>query len=899
MLPLEKVLSREENGIVKRYIENIISHRQDIKSNKCPHFKLRKDYDSTIDYNEKYKIFNELINIFGTETPDPETKRILCNNCGFNLGCEHEKLLLEQYNNKDKANEIEKVLEDKYYSKDLTDPNVSFIYCKYCGRKIRDIPLSQYLQFDDDNRPNFGHVIEKDDKASIELRNFISSVLIQASLQGNIDVFKLYNTVNKHIFDDYIKIDTMNVSTDDQVLYKKTQTYAYIYAAIIDAIINSDFRFNFRKELRGADYKKSKTDIKPLILIALRIIRKFDIIYFNQMQIKQIKLPIAISKAYKTLRQEIFNKRENASRLDGKFIRVSNILKAYQPNGSSVSLEELDKNVTTISMHKIINSFDKVLVEKLEHFSKLSHSGIDNLAWAFLDENNEFANYLYSLIFSKYRMDSRYNRKIFPHSHLQQLDPRKIPRSEFYTYDKYCPDGTKQSWNLVKLINPETNQQLEISAKELKQKLSLQKDIFNNGGSLEYLDGFSKIGNGDINVINIGYWKQVKENTRCKMTKSEADSKAKNMTLEEKNKIHEKAVEIDNNSKLEVLITRAIGSSLAEKICFGSYCIVSGFIDEPMKKIVEKVKVSWMKRLEDEERSKKIPEYTFKESRLIDEKYNDLLKLDKQKLNKLINKLNLQTNISEVLLDLGIFEKQFQEQIESIEVKIEGQEEEKRVIRMQKFIRAISIVQYIKRFYYDYFMVKTHDNVVFVTEPGQQYLKPYIEKKSGKEFTQKLPFIQIYDEILYATNISSSKKNNLLLNLFVDVLEQVSISQLTNEFIVEFLVNIRNNQLLLDTTKADINSIDEHIDLEKRKRMTRFERSTPEEKIIQGLLLADFKDQQALFEDFDAVQSAIDDEIQVEEYNETVEAQRLADEEDFESQTDNDLVFNSDVFDFI
>lgn len=902
MLPLNKVLSKSENEIIKRYIENIINYRQNIVQNKCPHFKLRKEFDEAINYNDKYRIFDELINVFGTEKADPETKRILCNNCGFNLGCEHERLLLEQFNNKDRASEIEVELEKNYYSKDLSDPNVSFIYCQFCGRKIRDIPLSQYLQFDDENRPILGHQIEDDSKANVDLRNFISSILIQTSLQGNIDVFKLYNRVQKHIFDEYKKIDVMNISTDEQVLYKKTQTYAYIYAAIIESIINSNFRFNFRKEFRGVDYQKSKTDIKPLILIALRIIRKFDILYFNQMQIKQIKLPIAISKAYRILRQDIFNKKENISHLYGHFIRANNLLKLYHvPNpGNVLSLDAIDKNLMTVSLHKIILGYNAILMEKLEDFSKLSKSGIDNLAWAMLLEDNEYADYLYDFIFSQNRLPSRYNRKIFPPSPLQQLDPRNIPRSEFYTYNNYCPDGTKQSWNLTKLTNPNTNYTITIPSGELKRKLSYQKDIFNNGGSLQYLDEFTRIGKEgeEVNVLNIGQWNQSKENTKCKMTKDEASKKSKSMSLEEKDKIHEKAIELENSSKLEVLITRACGSSFGERICFGSYCIVCGFITEPMKTIISKVKAEWIKRFDQVSKPRKIPEYILPK-RLIEEKYKELSKLDKQQINKLINKLNISVNISDIILDIGLFERQFQEQLESMEVKIEGHDEEKRVMKQQKFIRAISIVQYIKNLYNDYFIVKTNNNTLLINEPSREYLKQFIEKKTGKDFAEKLPFINIYDEILYATNLSPSKKVLVLTNLFVDILDMISVSQLTNEFIVAFLTNMRSNQLLMDLTQTDIRSIDEHIDLEKRKRISRFERSTPEEKIIQGLMLADFKEQQALFEDFDAVQSAIDDEIQVEEYNETVEAQQLADEEDFESQTDNDLMFNSDVFDFI
>lgn len=899
MIPLNKVLDDQEQEIVKRYIENIIKHRQEWKNNKCPHFAMRKNYSEAVDYSQKFAIFEEMIKIFGSNAPDPETKRILCNNCGFNLCCEHEKLLLEQYNNKEKANSIEYELEDNYYSKDFTDPNVSFIYCRFCGRKIREIPLSQYLQFDDDNKPVFGNVIERDDPASVELRNFISSVLVHTSLQGNIDIFNLYKKISNHIFREYENINTMNISTEEQILLKKTQTYAYVYAAIIESIISNDFRYNFRKEIRGIDYKKSKTDIKPLVLAALRTIRKFDIIYFNQIQIKQIKLPVAISRAYKILRQEIFNKKENVSQFDRHFTRVTELIKLYVIKEKTLSLEQIYENIETIGLHKVLLSFNKILDEKLSYFIQLSKSSLDNLAWAFLDENNELFNYIYDKIMSENRVGSRYNRKIFSQSILPMLDPRNIDRSEFYNYNNYCSDGTKQVWNLTKLINKETNAKITIDSKKLKQKLTLQKDIYNYGGSLANIDSYAKIGD-DINVINIGYWNQEKENTKCnEMTKSEAKNKSLTMTIEEKNKIHKKAIDLEENQKLQILIIRACGSSaLGEKVCFGSYCINCGFLEEPIDTIVTKVKKQWNIRLKKTEIAKAVPKYTLL-NREIDEKYKELTKIDKQKLNKIITKLNITENIADIILDMGLFDKQFQEELENIKVKIEGPEEEKRISKKQKFSRALTIIKYIKRLYTDYFTIKTNSSTILINEPGQKYLKPFIEKKMPNDFDEKLPYINIYDEILYATNFSSNKKVSILLNLLINILDTITKTKLSKEFIVEFLSIVQQEKDILDISQQDINAIDQYIDLEKRKRISRFERSTPEEKIIQGLMLADFREQQALFEGFDAIQSAIDDEIQIEEYNETIEAQHLTEQEDFESQTDNDIVFNSDAFDFI
>jgi hypothetical protein len=216
-------LSHSQLRLVERYIELQKTLRIQYKSNNCPHIPLRNQFDETNNLNEKKDIFQNLITKFGKNGFDPETKNIFCSNCGFNLACQHEVLMIIP---KDEAKANTELVNDFYKTGEV------IIECQYCGRKIEDIQIEMEIQFDENNQRILGNITEQETDDTIFLRNNINDVIIYAGISNQINPYIIINVLAGILFEKFSDIAKKEYATEHELILKRIQIYAYTWAYI-------------------------------------------------------------------------------------------------------------------------------------------------------------------------------------------------------------------------------------------------------------------------------------------------------------------------------------------------------------------------------------------------------------------------------------------------------------------------------------------------------------------------------------------------------------------------------------------------------------------------------------------------------------------------------------------
>ena len=124
--------------------------------NPCKHVKelekimnIRKDEDRML-------LFDKFLNQFQA---GQRGNYVLCGNCGQDLICKHEVLLLNEFLHPGRQQALHKSLLLEY-----AGPVFEGAYiCKTCGQKIQDLEYDTHLEFDDEGRPLVGRNILADE----------------------------------------------------------------------------------------------------------------------------------------------------------------------------------------------------------------------------------------------------------------------------------------------------------------------------------------------------------------------------------------------------------------------------------------------------------------------------------------------------------------------------------------------------------------------------------------------------------------------------------------------------------------------------------------------------------------------------------------------------------------
>jgi hypothetical protein len=135
--------------------------------NKCVHVKELEKVRGIRDDSKRLIMLDKFVKKYSS---GQSGNYILCGNCGKDLVCKHEVLLLNEYFNPGRAAAIHKQL-----LLDFAGPVFEGAYiCKTCGQKIMEIEYDTHLEFDDEGRPLVGrNVIEvendEDDEFNVAL----------------------------------------------------------------------------------------------------------------------------------------------------------------------------------------------------------------------------------------------------------------------------------------------------------------------------------------------------------------------------------------------------------------------------------------------------------------------------------------------------------------------------------------------------------------------------------------------------------------------------------------------------------------------------------------------------------------------------------------------------------
>ena len=243
-------LTNGQLRIVERFINLQKDLRIKYKKNTCPHIQIRKEFDETLNLDEKRDIFRRLIERFGKNGFDPETRFLFCCNCGFNMGCQHEILM---FLHADDTEAVERLANDYYKMGEL------LIECRYCGRKIKDAIIEKEIQFDENNRKIIGTITEQETDDTVFLRNRINEILIYAVISSKINPYIILASIAGIVFEKFNDITKKQYSSDRTLTLKKIQSYAYTWAYLIN---HKQLRINMfkglteDKEIRKVIYKR-------------------------------------------------------------------------------------------------------------------------------------------------------------------------------------------------------------------------------------------------------------------------------------------------------------------------------------------------------------------------------------------------------------------------------------------------------------------------------------------------------------------------------------------------------------------------------------------------------------------------------------------------------------------
>lgn len=908
---IEETLTTKQRKLVETYIQQILTLRKNYETNKCPHFKLRKQYDNLVSLDEKMAVFQRMITTFGPKAPDPETRYLFCKNCHFNMGCQHEVILMERYANRNREEELTKLLEDEYYGRRVAGPTAEFIACKYCGRKITEAAIEEQIAFDEDGIKITGVFIEREDDEIIMLRNLATSVLINASLQGAINSRKLIDEIHVHILDRWAQLERQQLSTEDTELLKKLFAVAYIYAKIIKDMIASGFRFRFRKEYMPENLPRDT--INPYILAVLKITRDRDRAFFEQLGFKNMKVKFsgAIKNAFDILQKETFKKDiatfALARRIWGAKWTIDMLLKNAD---SPEKIRKSIKGLNVKSLHAVYEVLFEAVKARLNKIRELFKKPVQDPRWN--DVVSIFDNYLLNTLFSVLVYDGiprGYNRRYLKYTRLRLLEvPKKDPYF-YYTLENYCDNGTPQNWDLTELFN--NGVRISIKSSELKRKLKEQKTAFD----MNYNPALMPIGyfiiDESVNITSINLFNRELINTKCNnITKSKAKSIERSRTSSDHRKLKEIVFEREELDEIADVITNACAGAPGQTIFWGIDIKCNG---PPDKKILEKVQKAL--RVQKIEEVKNLPVLDIKKIRVPED--FKIESFNKSLANELIDKLlKLATKyfgmkskespsreaIMTFIIDLGKFKKKFEEQLLQVSpllTPIERDARIKAIKKDQNWSRLAELGNVIRSLQRDYRLIRTSETDIFLNSPSLMYLARYIDEKKKDDFNVEIPAkynVLSYYDIEYASDVGITQRVIMFLNIFVEIMNLIVKSRLSAEFALEFMSHVKENNELADTTDVEIGEIQTRLDFQRRKNTEKFLKMTPEEKVAKGFFEAGLEEQIELLNEESQRAATEEDERILKNYNERQDVDQFSQTLDDEQSYDDDDVFITDSF---
>jgi len=923
---IDTVLTTKQKKLVEQYIQQSINSRKEYEENKCPHFKLRAEFDNLVSLEEKFAVFQRMISTFGPKNPDPETQFLFCKNCNFNMGCQHEVIMMERYADKNKDEELTKILEDVFYSNKSTGSRAEFISCKFCGRKIADADISEQVEYNEDGVKITGEVIVNEDDDIIMLRNLASTVILHSSLSGAVNAWKLIDEIGASIIDRWVQVEKQELGTEDTELLKRLYAVAFIYAKLIKDMISSGFRFRFRKEyLPGDRNDLPKDNINPYVLAVLKIVRDRDRPFFDKLGLKEMKgkFTVAIKSAFNTLQKEAFRKDVATFNLARRIWGANWTPKAFIKNAQNEDtvtkiIDKLDVN--SDDDKKIHKALLKAAEIRLSKIRKIFKTPIQNReVWKELDTSfdNNNLNYLFdSLVYN--RIPKKYNRRFLKFVKLKTINPPKDDPSFYYTLNVYCEDGRKQKWDLTKLRGNSSSTTIKTS--DLKRKLKAQKTAFDMNFDPAFSIKYFTI-NSTINVENINQFERELIDTQCgNITKKEATQKEKTKGPKDHQKLKEKVFERELVNEIVDVVQNACAGAPGQKIYWGTDILCGYDIElngKPNKALISKIQNGLEKERKYESEVKSFPELSIdKPSIPVDFKTKkENIVFDKNGAESLINKIRKHVDLIKTefkdketlmsfLIDLGKFSNVFEEQTRNIEKDIFISKEDKdrkarSLKRDQEWSRLSELNNIIKRLQRDYRLIRTSETDIFLNSPSMMYLSKFIDDKKKNDFKDKIPDkynVGNYYDIEYTNDISINRRIIMFLNIFINVMNSIVQTELSAQFAMEFLERAKDDVELADTSETDVQFVEDQLDLRKRKNMEIYMKMTPEEKIAKGFFEAGLEEQIELLNEEAQKAATIEDERAIDNYNEAQDTDKYAETLDDEQSYDDDDVFITDSF---
>lgn len=207
-------LTVRQKDLVEKYLFKQKETLLRYQNNKCGHIPIRTAYNSEKNLRKKHELIMELMEKFGKNGVDPETRYIFCSTCGFNIACEHEIV------SPDKLKEYE-------------IQNGITIECRYCQRTIATDALVQEPEFTEEGQKIIGTIIDTNDEL-LYLQNIINNVLRYVRSSGRIRMTTILDYTYGIINTKFNEIESREFVQVREELIKKIIALSYIYGYLVN-----------------------------------------------------------------------------------------------------------------------------------------------------------------------------------------------------------------------------------------------------------------------------------------------------------------------------------------------------------------------------------------------------------------------------------------------------------------------------------------------------------------------------------------------------------------------------------------------------------------------------------------------------------------------------------------
>lgn len=784
-IPLRLTLTENEFKKVENYLKYIQKYINSREVNQCPHFKLRRKVDFSIIWDQRYDALEELLLKYGKNAPEKATQKIRCCNCGFTIACNHEKLLLDAWNARDKEDEINHELEKNYYEVEGGNEDMDhYIHCRYCGRKIKDLNLEAEVQFDEDGRRVLGVIVEKDRDYIQVLEMEIEKALVFNRFQGIIRVPEIERSILQPLDYDITQkvLQRKDISIEQKSLLQKAYIVSYIYAFLIHKILRSNFRINFE-----AGYYKGEPPPKKIEgfgIVFLRIIQRIDPLFLTQLRIKDIKIgPILINA---------FNNLSRASETEG------GLKGQYNPYRLK-SLEILRKSDPKKGDKVDLNYFAWLAKKKLEYYKRIyADKFIGDQVWQTLATlegvNLSIADFQWKVL--EYLWPKV---RIFPDKPEGYLQVPEKDKYFNFILENYMPNGAKrkQGDKVIVLKNLVNGKKAEMKQGALEKMLKAQVKEFNAGYDIP---------DTEINAFNSPEWLR---------SSLEAANEIPKLDVKGRTELREKVIHYENSQIVRDLLESACSVDYILYFPEANFICSGETSEEGISQKLIDTFLNLILPLKRESKPEKIPHYEIKHFTLPKDTKVETSKIED---DTLIFLAQIPKNSTELMI---------------------------------------------------------FSQIDFVISLGREL------EKIGNEINWEI--------IRNAENLKLKERLYGSINLVGKLVKKDSSSAKKE------IENAKEWTQFYKKSENDYQLFEELQELNTRKRFETFQRLTPEEKMLKGLFLADFREDQELFGKLDDDKNIEENKANIEAYEETNEMM----DKDFESITDEDTAFLGTDLDFL